>query len=510
MNMLRLTTEDINKYGDSSVFFVEYSLGYIREIKEQFPQLAKAFCGCFDDSKRNQGVQRLVDREIYVYPLSEILKLPKNAVLVITSDYYEEAYERIIKYRNDLPIYFFPNSETEMELAYRSKLEMRPLQDIIVFRSGPHPSAYVRGMDFSDNSRALFEYMLQVGFNKKYKLVWQVKNPGEFSEKYKNVHNVEFQGFEWGMSKDVEQQKKYYETLFLARFIFFTDAYGFARNCRKDQIRVQLWHGCGFKTRVNFVPCEHRYEYNIVISSLYQKIHVDIYGLRNDQVLVTGYPKQDWLFHPIAKSTLCVLGIPESGKYIFWLPTFRNAKDNLSNLDENSLVSENGMPIISDANKMRELNQVLIENDVVLVIKLHPFQKRECVEISMLSNIVLIDNEQLVGYDIQVNQLLGWADALISDYSSAAVDYLILDRPIAFTLDDVQEYENSRGFVFDNIREWLPGKEIYTEQDFFAFVKDIGMEEDCSAAKRHNIRKLMHGFNDDKSSCRVLEALGIN
>ena len=494
---------------NKNVYISEYDEKCLVELCDNY-DILQAIVGGFDDAKRNQGIQRFREKEIPVQPLSEIAKLPKNAVLIITSDYYEEVYERIIKYRDDLPIYFFPNSETEMELAYRSKLEMRPLQDIIVFRSGPHPSAYVRGMDFSDNSRALFEYMLQVGLNKKYKLVWQVKNPAEFSNKYRNVHNVEFQGFEWGMSKDVEQQKKYYETLFLAKFIFFTDAYGFARNCRNNQIRVQLWHGCGFKTRVNFVPCEHRYEYNIVISSLYQKIHVDIYGLRNDQVLVTGYPKQDWLFHPVPKKILASLGIPESKKYIFWLPTFRGATDKLKSLNENTLLSENGMPIISDENKMKVLNKVLCDYDVVMVIKLHPFQRKECIKIPQMSNITLVDNEQLVDYDIQINQLLGRADALISDYSSAAVDYLTLDRPIAFTLDDVQEYENSRGFVFDNIREWLPGKEIYTEQDFFAFVKEIGMEEDCSAAKRHNIRKLMHGFNDDKSSCRVLDALGIN
>ena len=49
--------------------------------------------------------------------------------------------------------------------------------------------------------------------------------------------------------------------------------------------------------------------------------------------------------------------------------------------------------------------------------------------------------------DIPVNRILGKADALISDYSSAAIDYLILDRPIGFLLKDVEEYGNSRGFI---------------------------------------------------------------
>ena len=51
------------------------------------------------------------------------------------------------------------------------------------------------------------------------------------------------------------------------------------------------------------------------------------------------------------------------------------------------------------------------------------------------SNIVILSNEQLYHMDIQTNEILMHADALISDYSSVAVDYLLLDRPIAFTLD---------------------------------------------------------------------------
>lgn len=97
---------------------------------------------------------------------------------------------------------------------------------------------------------------------------------------------------------------------------------------------------------------------------------------------------------------------------------------------------------------------------MVIIVKLHPFQRRERVNCDGFSNIVLIENEDLERMDIPVNRILGKADALISDYSSAAVDYLILDRPIGFLLEDVEEYGNSRGFVFDPVREWLPGEEL--------------------------------------------------
>lgn len=219
-------------------------------------------------------------------------------VLLITSDYYREAYGKlcensVLTGKTDT-IYYFANRETEYELAYREKYKDAELENMILFRSGPHASAYVKGMDFADNARALFEYMVAEGYAAKYRLVWLVKDPNEYMA-WQNDQNIEFLSFDWSASEIEEERDRYYRALCLAKYLFFTDAYGFARNCRKDQIRVQLWHGCGFKTRVNFVRCEKRYEYTTVISDVYSKIHQDIYGLREDQVLVTGYAKQDWL-----------------------------------------------------------------------------------------------------------------------------------------------------------------------------------------------------------------------
>ena len=121
----------------------------------------------------------------------------------------------------------------------------------------------------------------------------------------------------------------------------------------------------------------------------------------------------------------------------------------------------------------------------------------------------MLDNDSLLEQDIQINQILGHADALLSDYSSAAVDYLLLDRPIGFTLDDVDRYADSRGFVFDNIKDWLPGAEIYDADGFIRFVNNIGAGIDVEKEKRQRIRTVMHDFDDDRSCERVVKKLGI-
>lgn len=511
MTLKKLTKENIGELAGKQICLFEKSVSYLSELCERYCLLDNiAFV--VDTNGRNMGGFAFRHRNLQVFDLPYLRQMDfRRTGIVITSDYYREAYKKMKsvlgEQTEDMDIYYFANRETEYEEAYRAHYKDLPLENIILFRSGPHASSYVRGMDFADNARALFEYALQIGLNDTYELVWLVKNPAEFG-RYKDTKNVSFVSFDWSVSENRTKRDAYYRVLCLAKYIFFTDAYGFARNCREDQVRVQLWHGCGFKTRVNFVRCEERYEYTTVVSDLYADIHADIYGLRKDQVLVTGYAKEDWLFHP-DRTDLERLGIPKAEQYIFWLPTFRSTEGKLAQLNEYELTSETGLPIVNTREQMKRLNAALRERNMILLVKLHPFQNRETVHCDDCSHIILLENEDLFRYDIPINRLLGWADALISDYSSAAVDYMLLDRPIAFMLEDVEEYEQSRGFVFDNIRDWLPGREIFTFEDVCTFVEETGKHCDPTAEKRRRLRKKMHKYRDDQSCRRILEALGI-
>lgn len=394
-------------------------------------------------------------------------------------------------------------------MDYEDKYKDDELKNIIVFRSGPHESEYVKGMDFSDNARALFEYMLSVGLNNKYELIWIVNYPDEYNKKYKCFKNVKFISWNDAISDNMNKRDEYHRILYHARFFFFTDAYGFCKNARKDQIRVQLWHGCGFKTRVNFAPCEHRYEYNTVIGEIYKEIHKNIYGLREEQVIITGYPKEDWLFEKHGDDYIKKFDLPKAKKYIFWLPTFRSTGEKLAELDLYNLDSRTGLPIINTYEQLNDINRLLKEKDLVLIVKLHPFQDQKVVNLLNESNIVAITNNQLYENDVQINQLLTISDALISDYSSVAVDYMQLDRPIAFTLEDLEEYKDSRGFVFDNIQNWLPGYKITNIDDLKTFIYEIADDLDSSSDIRHELFSKMHRYNDNKSSKRICDYFGI-
>ena len=506
---------------NASVYFVDYSESYFVELYEQYPWILDRISGILThtadrvNGSVTKGSERMkiMDREVPILPYEALAELDSCAFFIILGDYFMETYEKMneisAKSHKTIPnLFFYPNETTRIQLDYQERLQNCPLEKMIVFRSGPHESQCVDGMDFDDNAKALFEYMLGEGYDNKWHLVWLVKDATKYAGKYSNHPNVEFIPYHWAGSANELERDKYYHALFLSKFLFFTDAYGFARNCRPDQIRVQLWHGCGFKTRINFSRCEKRYEYNIVISKVYQEIHERIYGLRRDQVLITGYPKEDWLFTP------CIdwrerFGIPYACKYLFWMPTFRKASEALSELNEAGFTGETGLPILHTVKELMTLNQMLRERDTVLLLKLHPFQKRAEIKVPALSNIYVIENADLIREGLNINQILGNADALISDYSSTAVDYLILNRPMAFTLEDLETYEDSRGFVFENVREWFPGMEIWNKEDFLEFVMQIAEGRDPYEAKRNRIRNKMHDFSDGHSCRRLLEKLGI-
>lgn len=481
--------------------------GYITEFVEKY-HVEKQIIQILDRNPSKCGIRKVGGRDIPVVLMNQMTD--ESDLILITDDYFREAYDDIYGIIGDTygDIFYFANKETEYEEEYRQKYKNASLDDIIVFRSGPHVTEYVSGMDFYDNSRALFEYMVERNYNKKYRMIWIVKNPENFCS-YAGMHNVEFLAMEWSVSDIKEERDRYYHALCLAKYIFFTDAYGFARNCREDQIRVQLWHGCGFKTRLNFVPCRKRYEYMTVTSPLYADIHAKLFGLDDSQMLVTGCAKGDWLFKGTDIDYKALLGIPEAGKYVYWLPTYRQAKEVLAQNNGYEIGGETGLPIIDSFDKMHFLNTGLRAADTILVIKLHPYQNKSSVGNFSYSNIVLLDNEQLFTCDIQINQLLHDADALISDYSSAAVDYLMLERPVGFVMEDADAYENARGFIFDHIRDWIPGMEITSVEDFVSFVTEWEKLPEYDSERIGGIADKLQVYHDGNSCRRIVDKLGI-
>lgn len=510
MKLVRLIHREVLE--EKKVICIGRSMSYFKELQQQYCDILDRIIMILDNDVHDSDFLQFQKRKISIYPLQNLMQFDlSGSILLITSDYYREYYDSLVRLLGENSvideIYFYADKETAYDLSYRERYTDTPLEDILVFRSGPRADAYVDGMDFADNARALFEYALSIGLNKRYALIWIVKNPSRFRS-YEHYQNVFFLPFEGSVSEDISVRDRYYRVMCLAKYFFFTDAYGFVRNCRSDQIRVQLWHGCGYKKRLNTVPCEKRYEYMTVTSSLYAAVHAAEFDLRMDQMLVTGCAKTDWLFEKNLE-LLKQLCIPQAEKYIFWFPTYRFSEQRMHKPVDGVLYKETGMPIVSSAVEFEAVNECLRKNKIVLVMKLHPFQDRKAVSVPLLSNIVLLENKVLVRHDIQPEQLLAIADAMISDYSSTAVSYLILDRPMAFCVEDADRYSKSRGYVFEPIFDWMPGIQIENVDGLMSFIHEIGRGQDTAGKKRAQLRGKMHQYCDQNSCRRILQSLGI-
>ena len=501
---MELKPFDISVVQGRPVYILNYSEYYLKELCVKCPEILAYVRGAIDDVEARQGAQDFQGHRIVVKGYDEAGGIPEDAVLLILSSYIREPYHKFLQVEGVEEIfttaYFFVDHEMEYDLYYRTLYSSSPLENIIIFRSAGPASHYLPAWDFSDNARALFEYLLSHGYNKKYKLVWLVHEPAKYRKAYAACKNVVFLSYFDALSEEKEKRDRYYHYLCLAKFIFFCQSGVFARNARKDQIRVQLWHGAGIKSQSPKVVETDRYEYMIVSSIEYVRLHKEYFGLKDEQLIITGQPKDDLLFHPI-EDWKERLDIPPAPKYVLWLPTWR--KTWFKTDTENK--SETGLPVVYSADLLSVLNKFLSEREIVLLIKLHPSQDRSEVSCDAMSNICLIENEDLADAGLQIDSILGSTDALVSDYSSVAIGYTLLNRPIAFTVDDMDEYKQKRGFNWDNIHEWLPGELIVSFQDFLNFIKNVDKGIDECRDKRNRLNDIFHRYKDDKNSKRVAD-----
>jgi len=98
-------------------------------------------------------------------------------------------------------------------------------------------------------------------------------------------------------------------------------------------------------------------------------------------------------------------------------------------------------------------DQWLKENNILFLISVHPHMEN-LEDFSDCTNIQYIDHNPLM----DINQLLPEMDLLITDYSSIATDYMLMDRPVIYVMPDYDYYLYDFGLLED-MRDNLPGLE---------------------------------------------------
>ena len=97
-------------------------------------------------------------------------------------------------------------------------------------------------------------------------------------------------------------------------------------------------------------------------------------------------------------------------------------------------------------------------------------------------------------------------DALVTDYSAAYYEFVLLDRPIAITLDDYESFSRNPGFALDFF-DWIKGEYLRTPADLEQFVENVAQGRDVAREERRISMRRMHNYLDNQSTKRVTDLL---
>ncbi len=359
--------------------------------------------------------------------------------------------------------------------------------------------------NFNDNNKALLWKMIDSSYHTEYKIYFSTP------DYKKNQHS----------SMD---NKVIFIPTYLAPFIFlrakfcFYDGGTLKIRPSKSQQVISLWHGIPLK-KIGILANEQSSKFDkyndftkiIVPHKNLKDIFEQSFGCSSDKILINGYPKNDHLFIKNKQIWPLITRTRSSfKKTILWMPTFRKTIDGRYN-DGHSIENEFDLPIVKSLESLNSLNSLLESLSLLFVIKLHPYSRLniEMNHIPYYSHISLVTNEQLNDKNIINYQFVNAFDGLLTDYSSIYFDYLLLNKPIGFTIDDIESYKNTRGFNFNNPFELMPGPKITNYEELCQYLVEFSSGVDFYQEQRKMIRDQFHQQHVGLATETLLQSINL-
>ncbi len=358
-----------------------------------------------------------------------------------------------------------------------------------------------QGQRFSDNSKYLFQKFVKY-YNNEFQIIWitcnkslvRTRNPDR-SNDFQVIYQYSLVGF---------------LTLLRAKVVFYvtlgTDDIPFVAFSRRT-VTIQLWHGIPIKrisgAEIGRNKWRHsldrllgisQYTYWIASSTIDRNSTALCVGLPIDRVVVTGYPRNDYLIeHKNAPSSDLLARFPYlQKKIILYAPTWR----------EKTKVQFFPFADLS----FEDINAFLEANDAYLLLRGHladdVYVQRGGIRGKSLAGDRIIAATHDVFEDVQ--ELLPFVDILVSDYSGIWVDYLLLDRPLIFVPYDLEEYERERGLLY-NYHHITPGPKVSTNKEFIEAMQAYIQDPKKDSKRRACIKKIFHEYEDGLSYRRIYE-----
>ncbi|MGX4686686.1 CDP-glycerol glycerophosphotransferase family protein [Vagococcus sp. JNUCC 83] len=251
-----------------------------------------------------------------------------------------------------------------------------------------------------------------------------------------------------------------------------------------QQTVYQIWHATGAikqfgledksvthrsKSDINrFKRVYDSFDYVFVASKKMGDVFKRSYGLSDEQIHYTGFPRTDNLLQSAHRQD-------KDYRRILYLPTYRE-----------------GVPIDSWLLNLDKLSNKLQTKDV-LQVKLHPH-----IDMSKTST----KNIEWIASNQSADDYIKQADCLITDYSSVAFDFTLAnpDKTLIMYWPDEEEYRKKVG-IQPKIENDFPGKVAHTTQEV------ISQLNDRISRDNNRFNQLWNTYNDGQATQRVIDEI---
>ncbi len=270
----------------------------------------------------------------------------------------------------------------------------------------------------------------------------------------------------------------------------------------QDNLFFDTNHGLPFQ-KWNESVMQQFYKYKEVwlFSEFHKKVYLEDFGYKKDNLVITGYGRLDYL-HKFNSSNDKLnyifslkkkYDLEDSKKIILYAPTWIHSKQKV----HNEFLRPDNIKFI------QQLNQFGTLNNITFIFRPHLNTKLNNKFIKTLRSLKNVHYFPFSQYE-EVENFLIMSDMLITDWSSIALDFLLLDRPTLF-LDVPSSFKlgifkeeilrfgkiSDRGSIEADIKKY-----IYNSSDYFT---------DCP---QHNLtKKLIYDNNFLPASKKYLERI---
>lgn len=314
-------------------------------------------------------------------------------------------------------------------------------------------------------------------------------------------------------------------TLLRARILVVDSAewvWNWKRFLLAGAVKIQLWHGVGYK-RIELDKWENEARGNKLLSALWLKLPRLILKSINGRLvkydivvstsrfyrdfvfskaflsrehLITGYPRNTFGKIAGAPRSLTWLNVDEhiknrlqqwkaeDRKLVLVTPTYKDTRKSQMGLDRKNI---------------KMLDDFCEEHGVELIFKFHPIEKGE-LEVEA-KHLHVCDPHS------DIYPLMPHTHAMITDYSSIYMDYLLLDRPVIFLVPDIEDYSNrDRQFQFD-FHEMTPGPKVEDWKEVMTTLQEQWTKDNFAEKRRHLATKAFDGIPQKEAVTRLLAHL---